>query len=445
MPMVEMNMDGLVGPSHHYAGLSHGNLASTHNAYQIANPRAAALQGLDKMRYLSDLGLVQCVLPPSSVPRLSLLKALGFSGSNAKIIGDCARASPELLSSIYSSSAMWAANAACVSSSIDTRDRKTHFTPANLNSTFHRSLETIDTSRFLKRFFSSEDFFIHHSSLPNHPNFADEGAANHCRLWFKNDTPGISLFIYGRSSFNQLTSQPQKFPARQTLEASQAIARSHCLNPDLCFFVQQNPEAIDQGAFHNDVVSVTHKNIMFCHEQAFQGQSNLRQQLTDIFATREEKLYWIEVPARRITLAEAIKSYIFNSQIITADNKIILIVPNECRENVKVWDYLNELISDHHCPFTEIKTIDLSQSMRNGGGPACLRLRIPLTTEALKTVHPGILFSAQLDKKLRSWINQYYRDRLHIEDLADPLLLKETQEALFSLGTILQTNTLYDF
>ncbi|PKY11357.1 N-succinylarginine dihydrolase [Acidithiobacillus marinus] len=444
--MIEMNMDGLVGPSHHYAGLSHGNLASKQNALQVANPKAAALQGLDKMRYLFDLGLPQCIFPPSSAPKLHVLRTLGFTGSNAKIIEGCARTSPELLSQIYSSSAMWAANAACISSSADTLDGKTHFTPANLNSTFHRSLETTDTTRFLKLFFSNEDFFIHHSSLPNHSRFGDEGAANHCRLSLENNAPGISLFIYGRSSFNRLARQPQKFPARQTLEASQAIARSHGLNPDLCFFVQQNPEAIDQGAFHNDVVSVTHKNIMFCHEQAFLDQDKLRQKLISIFNAHDENLHWIEVPARRIPLAEAIKSYIFNSQIITtAQNKVILLVPNECRENIKVWDYLHELCLDENYPFSEIKTIDLSQSMRNGGGPACLRLRIPLTSEALETVHPGIVFSEQLDQKLRSWVNQYYRDRLHADDLADPLLLKETQEALYSLGPILQTNALYDF
>lgn len=438
-------MDGLVGPSHHYAGLSHGNLASTKNAHKVANPKAAALQGLDKMKYLHDLGLSQCVFPPPPSPRLSVLKTLGFSGSNTKIIEDCARTAPELLSPIYSSAAMWAANAACVSAPMDTQDGKTHITPANLNSTFHRSLETSDTTRILKMIFSDENYFIHHPSLPSHPYFADEGAANHCRLWFDAEVPGISLFIYGRSAYQSGMRQPQKFPARQTLEASQAIARSHGLNTDLCFFIQQNPEAIDQGAFHNDVVSVTHKNIMFCHEQAFLAQDALHQRLTAIFAAHEETLYWIEVPAKRITLADAIKSYIFNSQIITtSQNKVILLVPEECRETIQVWDYLNELVLDHHCPFSEIKTVDLSQSMRNGGGPACLRLRIPLIPDALDSVYSGVFFSHELDRQLRLWIHTHYRDRLHVEDLADPLLLREVQEALYSLSRILHFDSLYD-
>ena len=50
MALREINFDGIVGPSHNYAGLSFGNLASTRNAGQVSQPRAAALQGIDKMR-----------------------------------------------------------------------------------------------------------------------------------------------------------------------------------------------------------------------------------------------------------------------------------------------------------------------------------------------------------------------------------------------------------
>ena len=45
MPLTEINFDGLVGPSHNYAGLSIGNLASTRNAGQLSQPRRAALEG----------------------------------------------------------------------------------------------------------------------------------------------------------------------------------------------------------------------------------------------------------------------------------------------------------------------------------------------------------------------------------------------------------------
>ncbi|MBU2812299.1 N-succinylarginine dihydrolase [Acidithiobacillus thiooxidans] len=445
MSLIEVNMDGLVGPSHHYAGLSHGNLASAQNARKVANPKAAALQGLAKMKFLHDLGLVQGVIPPPATPRLSVLKRLGFSGSTANILAECAKLAPDLLSAVHSAAAMWAANAATVSSAFDTNDGKVHITPANLNSTFHRSLETSDTAFILEKIFPDRTAFVHHPGLPAHSNFADEGAANHCRLSCQNREIGVSVFVYGRSAYQSALPRPLKFPARQTLEASQAVARSHGLNPDLCLFVQQNPEAIDQGAFHNDVVAVSHENILFCHEKAFLNQNDLRRRLATTFARYGEFLHWIEVPAARVSLKDAIQSYIFNSQIVTTpQGKVILIAPEECRANVKVWDFLNEILEQQN-PLSEIRTIDLGQSMRNGGGPACLRLRVPVSTAALQTVHSGILLSTELVEQLTIWIQKNYRDRLQIKDLADPAFLRETQEALTSLSSILRMDSLYDF
>lgn len=48
MKVYELNMDGLVGPTHNYAGLAPGNIASLNYASVASNPQAAALQGLKK-------------------------------------------------------------------------------------------------------------------------------------------------------------------------------------------------------------------------------------------------------------------------------------------------------------------------------------------------------------------------------------------------------------
>ena len=45
--------DGLAGTTHSYAGLSAGNLAAMPHAGQLGNPRAAALEGLAKMRLVA--------------------------------------------------------------------------------------------------------------------------------------------------------------------------------------------------------------------------------------------------------------------------------------------------------------------------------------------------------------------------------------------------------
>ncbi|MDH5491288.1 MAG: N-succinylarginine dihydrolase, partial [Myxococcales bacterium] len=259
MPSLEINFDGLVGSTHHYAGLSRGNVASESNEGELSRPREAALQGLRKMRALWDRGVPQGVFPPQERPHLGALRALGFEGSDAEILAKVARSSPGLLQAMSSASAMWAANAATVAPSADTRDGRVHFTPANLQAKLHRSIESEGTSRMLRRIFRDEAHFAHHAPLPGGANLGDEGAANHTRLhpggaqgW---GGPGLQLFVYGRRYFARPDEpRARRYPARQAREASEAIARLHGLDPAAFILAQQNPEAIDAGVFHNDVI-----------------------------------------------------------------------------------------------------------------------------------------------------------------------------------------------
>jgi hypothetical protein len=266
---VEANFDGLVGPTHNYSGIAPGNLASAANRMQASNPRAAALQGLDKMRALADLGYAQGVLPPQERPDVSALRQLGFSGGDADVIRQAAGDAPHLLSASSSAAAMWVANAATVSPAADTADRRVHFTPANLASSFHRALEAPATSHALRTIFADSQYFTHHPALPAAPQFGDEGAANHTRLCGKYGAAGVELFVYGRDPFNPSAPGPVRYPARQTRAASEAIARLHGLRPERCVFAQQNPDAIDAGVFHNDVIAVGNRDLLFAHEHAF--------------------------------------------------------------------------------------------------------------------------------------------------------------------------------
>ncbi|MBU2754726.1 N-succinylarginine dihydrolase [Acidithiobacillus sp. CV18-2] len=443
--MVGMNVDGLVGPSHHYGGLSPGNLASAKNAWQVANPKAAALQGIAKMRLLFDLGLVQGVFPPVATPHLSVLQALGFTGGPETMLRACHRSNPRLLSAVYSASSMWMANSATISSAHDTIDHKIHVTPANLQHSFHRSLEVAGTGRVLEEIFADPEYFVHHSPLPRHADFADEGAANYMRLWHESSEAGLSLYVYGRAAGDSAGDQPKIYPARQSLAASQAVARSHGLHPDRRLFIRQRPEAIDAGAFHNDVVAVAYANVLLCHERAFAEQGSVRESVGRYFASRETPFYWLEVPENRISLTLAVQSYLFNSQILPlADGQFLLLAPEECRESPLVWDYLTELCAQDN-PIVEIRAIDLRQSMHNGGGPACLRLHVPLDREALNAVHRGIICDKSLLDHLSQWIEKYYRDRLTVDDLADPEFYRNVQEALDKLSDILQLGPIYEF
>lgn len=439
----EVNFDGIVGPTHNYSGLSYGNTASQNNRSKTSNPREAALQGLEKMKFLADKGLKQAVLPPQERPFLPILRQIGFTGTDQTIIKNVYNQAPHLLTAVSSAACMWTANAATVSPSIDSNDNKLHITAANLADKFHRSIEAATTSRILRTIFKNPDYFTHHAPLPAGLYFADEGAANHTRFCRSHAERGVQLFVFGRYAFKPNPKAPKKFPARQTYEASEAISRMHALDVNRTIFAQQNPEAIDAGAFHNDVISVGNENVFFFHEQAFLDKEKL---LEEIQHKCGMDMVFLEVPAKEISLPEAISSYLFNSQLISMQNSsMALIAPIECQENHKIKSFIDSLIKTKDNPISEVHFLNLRQSMQNGGGPACLRLRVVLTPEELKAAHQGVFLTNDLYLKLKQWIMNNYRDRLTLDDLADPQLYEEGKRALDELTQILHLGSMYSF
>ncbi|MGZ7881642.1 N-succinylarginine dihydrolase [Acinetobacter soli] len=440
----EINFDGLVGPTHHYAGLSFGNVASTNNRNNLSNPKLAAQQGLLKMKALADLGLKQGVFAPQERPHVPTLRRLGFSGSDSDVIAAAMRVAPALLSALSSASSMWTANSCTVSPSADSADGRVHFTAANLNNKFHRSIEHQTTSRILQAMFNHDVYFAHHEALPEAALFGDEGAANHNRLGGAYDQAGIQVFVYGQQQLGGNVA-PKKFPARQTREASEAIARLHGLHADRTVFVQQNPEVIDQGVFHNDVIAVSNQQVLFHHQQAFLNQSQALAEIREKMAAIGQDFVAIEVPEQRVSVQDAVSTYLFNSQILTRpDGAMTLVVPEESRQNASVWAYLTDLLQ-MGTPIDQIKVFDLRESMRNGGGPACLRLRVALNDAELAAVNPNIMMNDALFSTLNQWVERHYRDRLAQDDLADPQLLIESRTALDELTQILGLGSVYHF
>lgn len=445
MKSYEVNFDGLVGPTHNYGGLSYGNVASQSNSQQQSNPREAARQGLAKMKALVDMGFKQGVLAPQERPDVAALRRLGFTGSDAEVIRRAAQEAMPLLVASCSASSMWVANAATVSPSADTADGRVHFTAANLNCKYHRSIEHPTTSRVLGAMFADEKHFAHHQALPAVAQFGDEGAANHTRFCRAYGEPGVEFFVYGRSAFDSRYPAPQKYPARQTLEASQAVARLHGLAEDGVVYAQQNPAVIDQGVFHNDVISVGNGEVLFYHEDAFLETDAVLGQLQAKLASKGGSFQAIRVPRAAVTVEDAVRSYLFNSQLLSRDDgSMLLVVPEECRNNERVWSYLGQLTGQGG-PVKEVKVFDLKQSMQNGGGPACLRLRVALKDNELAAVNPGVIMTAPLYDTLVQWVDKHYRDRLGDADLADPQLLNECRTALDELTQILKLGSVYPF
>lgn len=448
MKAFEANFDGLVGPTHNYSGLSFGNVASQSNGANASNPKLAALQGLAKMKALHDMGMVQGVLAPQERPDLYTLRRLGFTGSDADVLAQAAKEAPRILAACCSASSMWTANAATVSPSADTSDGKVHFTPANLTNKFHRSIEHETTGRILQATFADQNHFAHHPALPGVEHFGDEGAANHTRFCHGYGEQGVEFFVFGRSAFDSRypepknCPEPRKYPARHTLEASQAVARLHGLSASHVVYAQQHPDVIDAGVFHNDVIAVGNRDTLFCHEQAFLDQAAVKQQLTDAMGGR---FNIIEVPANRVSVEDAVQSYLFNSQLLSLPNgRTLLVIPEECKNNERVWSYLSELVNGSS-PIDELKVFDLKQSMSNGGGPACLRLRVAMNEAELAAFNPATRMSDKLFTTLNSWVERHYRDRILDADLADPALLVESRTALDELTQILQLGSVYPF
>ena len=440
---VEMNFDGLIGSTHNYAGLSEGNLASTNNAKLVSHPRQAAKEGLAKMFRLHQLGLKQGVLLPQERLHMPTLRHLGFTGSDSEVIAKVSSSAPHLLAMCYSASSMWAANAATVSPSADTADGRVHFTPANLKSMFHRSIEAETTSRLLKVIFNNSACFAHHDALRGGVHLGDEGAANHNRLCSNYGDQGVELFVYGRRDFGD-SRRDTDFPARQSLEASMAIARRHQLHGDKVVMARQSAKVIDAGGFHNDVVSVSNKNVLFMHELAFQDKADLIDGVTQAF--EGQPLHFVQVPDRSVSLENAIQSYLFNSQLVNLPNSedMTLILPMESRENPAVHNYLLDLI-EQDTPIKNLEFVDVRQSMRNGGGPACLRLRVVLTEQELARVNANFILDDQLFSRLNRWVDKHYRDELRASDLADPDLLDESRAALDELTQIMDIGSFYSF
>ncbi|SFI93070.1 succinylarginine dihydrolase [Sphingomonas sp. NFR04] len=415
--LMEINFDGIVGPSHNYAGLSPGNLAATRNRGAVAHPRAAALQGIAKMRANLAFGLHQGILLPHARPDHRWLAQLGLRYEQAP---------PHSQAQALSASPMWAANAATVSPAPDTADGRCHLSVANLVTMPHRSHEWPETLAQLRLAFADPAFAVHG---PVPAPFGDEGAANHMRLAPAHDAPGVEVFVYG------IAGGP--FPARQHPDASAAVTRRHLLDPERTLFVQQSEEAIAAGAFHNDVVAVANGRVLFAHEQAFADKERFYERLR----TAMPEVEIVEVPADQVSLADTIASYLFNAQLVTAPGgDTVLIVPTEARDTPAVWNWLEAHVAGNG-PIRRVEVVDVRESMANGGGPACLRLRVVADPA---TVDPRFLVDAAKLDRIAAVIDAHWPVAIDPSAIADPALVARIEAARAALLDVLDLVGLID-
>ena len=416
----EVNFDGLVGPTHNYAGLAHGNVHSVNNKNKPSNPREAALQGLDKMKMMHDLGYKQCIIPPQERPLINNYNDYDNMAINA------------------SASSMWVANSSTVVPSTDSENGKLNLLTANLNFTHHRRIEAPQTYITLNKIFNDTSKFLIHPPIDSDGTLDDEGAANHTRFCNSYEEEGLHFFVYGRSS-DSSEETPSKYPARQTLEASKKVAETMQIKNAV--FAQQSTESIDAGVFHHDVIGVGNKNLYFYHEKALAEETETIVKLQDNF---NGDLKFIKVKESEVPLKTAVETYLFNSQLIEYKDGHLLLAPIRCRRNELVRKYIQSIVGRHK-PIKKVRYVNLEQSLYNGGGPACLRLRVSMTQDEFNSIHQGIIFTDELHLKLRKWVKKYYESNLIYDDLFIPAFILKCKRSLSELTEILDLEDLYPF
>jgi succinylarginine dihydrolase len=290
----------------------------------------------------------------------------------------------------------------------------------------------------LRAIFADTGAFEVHDPLPGGTQFSDEGAANHTRLF--SEAGLVHLFAWGRLAW--APTEAGRYPRRQSREASEALARLGQLADRTILTWQQSPAGIDGGAFHTDVLAVGQGAFLMLHDHAFVDTPDL---LTLLAERLGSAFSYCQATNAELPVADAVNSYPFNSQLVALPTGAMAIVaPTEAHENERARRFLERVVDEPN-PVSELVTVDVNASMQNGGGPACLRLRVILTDEERRRVRARVFLDAALDADLVAWVERTYRDRLAPDDLADPALLNESRTALDELTALLGLGSVYDF
>ena len=378
------------------SGHSHGNLASMASKGIQSNPKKAALEWLNKVTSVANLGAVQLILPPQPRPLVKHQNNCNWQQLTSAFI--------------------WMANAGHFIPSSDTYHSRHQFIPANMNQTRHRRHE-----HYFNRFWIKKLLNHTPTTIQSKLNNDDEGAANAIRLWGKN--AALNLFIYGHKSTT--------FPSRQSKDSiNELIHKAGIKN---AIQLEQTKEAIDHGVFHNDVISFGFHNQLICHEHAFIDQEHQLKSISDrYFKLNRSMLNITEVSTKDLSLQDCIDSYLFNSQVIIKKNKTILLCPIDVKKNKSSLIIVNSWLKKGL--FNEIKFSNIQSSLMNGGGPACLRLCIYLDPNELNAIPKQFYLTNELISKLNKIINQIYPETIRLQDIqTNPKQYREITQSICQL------------
>jgi succinylarginine dihydrolase len=139
---------------------------------------------------------------------------------------------------------------------------------------------------------------------------------------------------------------------------------------------------------------------------------------------------YVEVAAADVPLEDAIRSYLFNAQLVTlSDGEMALIVPGEARETPSVWGWIERHLAGNG-PIRRVEVVDVRQSMANGGGPACLRLRVVADPAS---VDPRFLVDSDRIDRIAEVVARTWPDEIDHRDLQSAALIADIERARAAL------------
>ena len=175
---------------------------------------------------------------------------------------------------------------------------------------------------------------------------------------------------------------------------------------------------------------------MLIHERAWENQAATLHRIR----ARVPDLRVFQVSSRDLSLEQAVTSYLFNSQLLETSDGWLLNAPIECADGAARM-VVDRLERDGFVD--RVRFNDLRQSMDGGGGPACLRLRLPLTEDEFRLLPETLMMTEERVEKLRSWVKKWYPSILRIEDLADAGFARRARKCSQALVEVLGCDRRY--
>ena len=255
--------------------------------------------------------------------------------------------------------------------------------------------------------------------------------------------PGVELFVYGRRGLRRRRRRRRAIRRGRRAKRREAIARRHGLDP-----ARDAVRAAAPGQHRRRRVPQRRRRRRRRHVPALprarvrRPAGGARRACATAVGGAFSALV---IRDDELPLADAVGTYLFNSQLLPLRRRSLAArraggMPRASRSVAPARPARRD-----GSPIAEVLTFDLRQSMRNGGGPACLRLRVPLTDDDRRAMRGERVPRCRARCGARRLDPPALSRPARPADLRDPALLDESRRALDELTGLLRLPSIYPF